>query len=62
MPGFTSYSLSRKINLTKVSPVRAFYHMHLDSRPSSLYDCIMKIGMMADTYKPYVSGVTNYIA
>ena len=22
----------------------------------------MKIGMMADTYKPYVSGVTNYIA
>jgi 1,2-diacylglycerol 3-alpha-glucosyltransferase len=36
--------------------------MHLDSRPSSLYDCIMKIGMMADTYKPYVSGVTNYIA
>ncbi len=22
----------------------------------------MKIGMMADTYKPYISGVTNYIA
>src|SRR5512145_3040942 len=21
----------------------------------------MKIGMMADTYKPYVSGITNYI-
>ena len=21
----------------------------------------MRIGMMADTYKPYVSGVTNYI-
>jgi glycosyltransferase involved in cell wall biosynthesis len=36
--------------------------MHLDSHPSSLYDYSMKIGMMADTYKPYISGVTNYIA
>jgi glycosyltransferase involved in cell wall biosynthesis len=35
--------------------------MHLDSHPSSLYDYSMKIGMMADTYKPYISGVTNYI-
>ncbi|MBI4762772.1 MAG: glycosyltransferase [Chloroflexota bacterium] len=40
----------------------AFYHSLLDSRPSSLYDYSMKIGMMADTYKPYISGVTNYIA
>lgn len=29
--------------------------------PYSLYDSLMRIGMMVDTYKPYVSGVTNYI-
>lgn len=35
--------------------------MPLDSKPLPPYDSFMKIGMMADTYKPYVSGVTNYI-
>lgn len=33
----------------------------LDSVPACLYDSLMRIGMMADTYKPYVSGITNYI-
>ncbi len=33
----------------------------LDSLPASLYDCLMRIGMMVDTYKPYVSGITSYI-
>jgi len=62
IPAFTSYSLSRKINLTTFTPVWAFYHSRLDSRSFSLYDYRMKIGMMADTYKPYISGVTNHIA
>jgi len=35
--------------------------MRLDSHPSNLYDRHMRIGMMADAYKPYVSGITNYI-
>jgi 1,2-diacylglycerol 3-alpha-glucosyltransferase len=34
---------------------------HLDASPASLYDYRMRIGMMVDTYKPYVSGITNYI-
>lgn len=29
--------------------------------PCCLYDSIMRIGMMVDTYKPYVSGVTNHV-
>lgn len=29
--------------------------------PSCLYHVTMRIGMMADVYKPYVSGITNYI-
>jgi 1,2-diacylglycerol 3-alpha-glucosyltransferase len=29
--------------------------------PSCLYHVIMRIGMMVDAYKPYVSGITNYI-
>lgn len=33
----------------------------LDSLPACLYDSRMRIGMMADTYKPYVSGITTYI-
>jgi len=33
----------------------------LDACSPSLYDQYMKIGMMADAYKPYVSGVTSYI-
>jgi glycosyltransferase involved in cell wall biosynthesis len=35
--------------------------LRLDSNPLYLYDCLMRIGMMVDTYKPYVSGVTNYV-
>lgn len=34
---------------------------HLDIALSSLYDSCMRIGMMVDTYKPYVSGITNYV-
>jgi len=33
----------------------------LDSVPSCLYHIFMRIGMMADVYKPHVSGITNYI-
>src|SRR5215207_7173459 len=33
----------------------------LTALPQSLYDRLMRIGMMTDTYKPYVSGITNYI-
>ncbi len=33
----------------------------LDTSPSCLYDTSMRIGMMADVYKPHVSGITNYI-
>ena len=29
--------------------------------PCCLYDRLMRIGMMVDTYKPYVSGVTNHV-
>lgn len=29
--------------------------------PCCLYDSLMRIGMMLDTYKPHVSGVTNYV-
>ena len=29
--------------------------------PCCLYDSFMRIGMMVDTYKPYVSGVTNHV-
>ena len=29
--------------------------------PCCLYDSLMRIGMMVDTYKPYVSGVTNHV-
>lgn len=29
--------------------------------PCCLYDSRMRIGMMVDTYKPYVSGVTNHV-
>lgn len=35
--------------------------VHLDAAPSCLYYVFMRIGMMADAYKPYVSGITNYI-
>jgi len=34
---------------------------NLDAMLSCLYDYRMRIGMMADTYKPYVSGITSYI-
>ncbi|NJC96216.1 MAG: glycosyltransferase family 4 protein [Anaerolineae bacterium] len=62
IPGFTSYSLSRRINLTNFTPVRVILPSRLlTANPSTLYDCSMKIGMMADTYKPYVSGITSYI-
>jgi 1,2-diacylglycerol 3-alpha-glucosyltransferase len=33
----------------------------LTAIPSCLYDRLMRIGMMVDTYKPYVSGVTNHV-
>ena len=35
--------------------------MRLDIHPANLYDRPMRIGMMADAYKPYVSGITTYI-
>ena len=46
------------------------FHLHerysiianlLDDPPACLYDQPMRIGMMTDAYKPYVSGVTSYI-
>jgi 1,2-diacylglycerol 3-alpha-glucosyltransferase len=33
----------------------------LTAIPCCLYDSFMRIGMMVDTYKPYVSGVTNHV-
>ncbi len=33
----------------------------LDVLPSCLYYLLMRIGMMADVYKPHVSGVTHYV-
>ncbi len=33
----------------------------LDYLPACLYHVIMRIGMMADVYKPHVSGVTHFI-
>ena len=35
--------------------------IRLDSPPPLPYDYNMRIGMMVDTYKPYISGITNYI-
>lgn len=40
---------------------RAAPKSRLDAMHPSLYDYRMRIGMMADTYKPYVSGITSYI-
>jgi 1,2-diacylglycerol 3-alpha-glucosyltransferase len=39
---------------------QSFYS--LDELSSFAYKMFMRIGMMADVYKPHVSGVTNYIA
>ncbi len=61
IPGFTSNSLSRRINLTKFRLGESFYHSRLDSTSPCLYHVIMRIGMLADVYKPHVSGITNYI-
>lgn len=44
-----------------IKTATSFYHSHLDAAPSSLYHVIMRIGMLADAYKPRVSGITNYI-
>ena len=35
--------------------------MYLDRHEANPYHSFMRIGMMIDAYKPYVSGVTNYI-
>ena len=35
--------------------------MYLDRHAANPYHSFMRIGMMIDAYKPYVSGVTNYI-
>ena len=51
--------------LTKLTPQKRFYHQQgisaLTAIPCCLYDSSMRIGMMVDTYKPYVSGVTNHV-
>ena len=44
-----------------VSPILFATVFHLDACSTSLYDSFMRIGMMVDTYKPYISGITNYI-
>src|SRR5690349_547993 len=65
MPGFTSYSLLRKISFTKLVPHNVILPSAgsgvLTAIPCCLYDRLMRIGMMVDTYKPYVSGVTNHV-
>ena len=35
--------------------------IYLDSHGANPYHSFMRIGMMAEAYKPYISGVTNYI-
>lgn len=54
------HKTSRQQIFTEFVSIRS-KESHLDALPASLYDCFMRIGMMADTYKPYVSGITNYI-
>ena len=40
----------------------SYLHLnHLDTVPPCLYYVLMRIAMMADVYKPHVSGITNYI-
>ena len=36
--------------------------MYLDRHEANPYHSFMRIGMMIDAYKPYVSGVTNYVS
>jgi 1,2-diacylglycerol 3-alpha-glucosyltransferase len=39
----------------------SFYHSRLDTASPCLYHSFMRIAMLADVYKPHVSGITNYI-
>lgn len=39
----------------------SFYHSRLDSPASCLYHVTMRIGMLADAYKPHISGITIYM-
>jgi 1,2-diacylglycerol 3-alpha-glucosyltransferase len=49
------------MDLSRKEWFRLFIIAFLTILPASQYHMFMRIGMLADVYKPYISGITNYI-